>query len=68
MAYHSKKQGEDRFSKKVSRKDTKCFICSEPILKGSERYVSIYGNSICDECYNAWMIEGGRLGSISRSK
>lgn len=51
MAFHAKRQGGDAFSKKVTRKDTKCFICNELIPKGSERYVSGYGNSLCDECY-----------------
>ena len=55
MAYHAKRQGEDAFSKKVARKDTKCFICAESIPKGSERYVSGYGNSLCDKCYKTWM-------------
>ena len=49
MAFHAKRQGGDAFSKKVTRKDTKCFICNELIPKGSERYVSGYGNSLCDE-------------------
>ena len=68
MAYHAKRQGEDAFSKKVARKDTKCFICHEAIPKGSERYVSGYGNSLCDKCYKTWMEEGGKLGSVSRAK
>lgn len=68
MAYHAKRQGSDAFSKKVTRKDTKCFICNESILKGSERYVSGYGNSLCNECYKTWMREGGKLGNISRVK
>ena len=67
MAFHPKKQGGDSFSKKVARKDTKSFICSEPISKGSERYVSRYNNSLCNDCYKAWMAEGGRLGHISRA-
>lgn len=68
MTFHAKRQGVDAFSKKVARKDTKCFICNELIPKGSERYVSGYGNSLCDECYKTWMKEGGKLGKISRAK
>ncbi len=64
----TKRRGEDAFSKKVTRKDTKCFICAESIPKGSERYVSGYGNSLCDKCYKKWMEEGGKLGNISRAK
>lgn len=69
MAYFARKQGEDAFSKKVTRKDTKCLVCDDLISKGSERYVSAGShNSLCVECYNTWMKEGGRLGHISRAK
>lgn len=68
MAYHAKRQGGDAFSKKVARKDTKCIVCNELIPKGSKRYVSGYGNSLCDDCYKTWMKEGGKLGNISRAK
>lgn len=69
MAYFAKKQGEDAFSKKATRKDTRCLVCDEPISKGTERYVSSGShNSLCVECYNTWMKEGGRLGHISRAK
>lgn len=68
MAYHAKKQGEDAFQKRITRKDTRCFVCNEPISKGVERYVSSGShNSLCVECYNTWMKEGGRLGNISRA-
>lgn len=66
MTFYAKKQGGDSFSKRVTRKDTKCFICNGLIPKGSERYVSGYGNSLCAECYKTWMKEGGKLGNISR--
>lgn len=66
MAYFARKQGEDAFSKKVTRKDTKCFVCNEPISKGTERYISNGSyNSLCVNCYCTWMKEGGRLGDIS---
>lgn len=69
MAYFARKQGEDAFSKKITRKDTKCFVCDEPITKGTDRYVSAGShNSLCVKCYNTWMKEGGKLGNISRAK
>ena len=69
MAYHARKQGEDSFAKRITRKDTKCIICTESISKGMERYISsCSSNSVCIECFNAWMKEGGRLGDISRNK
>lgn len=69
MAYHAKKQGEDAFQKRITRKDTRCFVCNEQIPKGSERYVSSGSNSsLCVECYQTWMKEGGKLGNISRTK
>lgn len=40
MAYHAKRQGEDAFSKKVARKDTKCFICAESNCINSFHFAS----------------------------
>ena len=68
MAYFARKQGEDAFSKKITRKNTTCFVCNNSISKGAERYISNGSyNSLCLECYNTWMKEGGRLGDISRN-
>lgn len=54
----------------LSRNSTRCFVCLETVFRGAHQRVwkSANDNHVCWQCVDAWAVEGGELGKISRSK
>lgn len=53
------------------RNSGQCFVCQDTIFRskyGTKCWETENGNHVCQACIDAWALEGGQLGKISRSK